>query len=564
MSAGPSRVRDASVAIPKDMTARVAAWFLGSGAALLIAVGCSNEGSIADPSDGGIAAGDASQGNPSDAAPSADAGCPAQLLDNPSVYADDDLEVQLVELTVADLEGLAAVEENVIGAEVRAIFRSGSFGAGAEADNATLELRGQSTRLAGQKSFKIHIDSEAGLWRGQREVNLNKHPYDLSRVRNRLSFDLFRAIPHLTSLRTEFVHLVINGESRGLYTQVEEADKRFLANHGLDPQGTLYKAHYFSFRPLDPDEIANPELLALRLEAKANADTAKLVRMVDALDEPIADIDAVIDTHFDRENYLTWLATNLLVGNFDTTSQNFYLYSPSQCERWYFLPWDYDGAFGFYEQPGNPPRARRRAGLANWWDSGLHNPFFTVPANVDAIEARMAELRTTALADDRITALLDGYRAPVRAFISVEPDVLHLPVLDGTATPTEAIEQWGAEYDRIAGIVGDYVDEYDAVRERPMPVWLYGVSADRALTFDWSSSYDMQGDGLQYDLIVSSSPDFEADDIIAEVTGLSETEATISIPDPGEYYWHVITRDDADPDDNWQMSFIDDEMFVVE
>jgi CotH protein len=534
---------------------------LAFAAALLSLGGCPGS---SPPADGDADAGttgptDAGGADDADASAASDAGCPVALVEDRSVYQEE-LPVLVIELAVDDLEGLAAVDEGVPGAEVRVRFREGSFGADAVAPNATLELRGQSTRFTDQKSYKLHVDSSAGLWRGQRELNLNKHPYDLTRVRNRLSFDLFRAVPHFTSLRTQFAHLVVNGESRGLYTQIEEADKRFLAAHGLDPDGTLYKARDFSFWQIDPATAADPTAFDLILEDKANADPAKIVRMTDALADPTAAIDDVIDAHFDRENYVTWLAVNLLLGNFDTSNQNFYLYSPSHCERWYFLPWDYDGALGWYEQPGNHGRPRWRAGLANWWDAGLHNPFLSVPANVDAVEERLAGLRDTVITDARVAALLAGYHDTVRGYVTVEPDRYHLPVEDDL----DEIAQWEAEYERLGGVVASYVDEYAVVRERPMPVWLHGVAADGDLTFDWSSSYDMQGDSLSYDLLVSESPDFTEDSIVAERTGLGETQATIPALPPGLYFWHILARDDADPAEHWQISFIADEMFAVE
>ncbi len=36
----------------------------------------------------------------------------------------------------------------------------------------------------------------------------------------------------------------------------------------------------------------------------------------------------------------------ILTNNTDTTSQNYYLYNPINTENFYFLPWDYDYAWG--------------------------------------------------------------------------------------------------------------------------------------------------------------------------------------------------------------------------
>ena len=39
------------------------------------------------------------------------------------------------------------------------------------------------------------------------------------------------------------------------------------------------------------------------------------------------------------------------MGNRDTVNQNFALYQPKDSDKFYFLPWDYDGALGFEGQP---------------------------------------------------------------------------------------------------------------------------------------------------------------------------------------------------------------------
>jgi len=79
--------------------------------------------------------------------------------------------------------------------------------------NAKLRLRGSSTRLAQQKSYRIKLASTVPLWRGESTLQLNKHPYDLTRMRNKLAFDLFRDIPHIASLRTQFVQMTITNKN---------------------------------------------------------------------------------------------------------------------------------------------------------------------------------------------------------------------------------------------------------------------------------------------------------------------------------------------------------------
>ena len=79
--------------------------------------------------------------------------CPVSLTEDRSVYQGDD-GIVVMELTIEDLDGLAAVDANVDDASVAATFREGAFSA-----PATVKLRGQSTRLARQKSYKVKLES---------------------------------------------------------------------------------------------------------------------------------------------------------------------------------------------------------------------------------------------------------------------------------------------------------------------------------------------------------------------------------------------------------------------
>jgi len=62
--------------------------------------------------------------------------------------------------------------------------------------NAGLRQRGASARLAPQKSFRVRLEDD--LWRGEERIQLNKHPYDQSRMSNKLAFDLMQRLPHVT------------------------------------------------------------------------------------------------------------------------------------------------------------------------------------------------------------------------------------------------------------------------------------------------------------------------------------------------------------------------------
>lgn len=479
------------------------------------------------------------------------------LEEDRSVYDNDDLVVRELRVTHSNEALYQNVLADVDGAELRVLVKDGALGEGMTADNATLRLRGASSRQAPQKSFRIKLDDNAGLWRGQQVMMLNKHSYEQARVRNKLSFDLFKTIPNFTSLRTSFVHLFINDEDMGLYTQVERPGKSFLRDHGLDEQGQLYKAQDFEFSYIEPEVVANPSRMEEVMDAKANPNHEKLLALIEDVEDETLDINELIEKRFNRENYLTWLAVNAITANFDTNTQNFFLYSPSDRSGWYFLPWDYDDSLGARDQRGEITPPRFAAGVANWAVVPLHRRFFRDPKNVSDLIAKIEEIAANYINDERIGSHLDSYSDIVRGYTTVPPDVLLLPIRseeDEELTAEESIVEFDAEYAKLRTAASKALADYMAALVRPMPVYLnHPKVIAGGMSFSWDESFDLQGDELTYDLLVGTSPDLRADSLLVERLGMTATSVETSPAfAPGSYFAQVVIRDDDDPINNYQ------------
>jgi spore coat protein H len=251
---------------------------------------------------------------------------------------------------------------------------------------------------------------------------------------------------------------------------------------------------------------------------------------------------------------------NVLTADFDSISQNFMLYSPSGFEGWYFLPWDYDGAWGWSEQPGAPSRPRSREGLANWWGVILHQRFLADPGNLAQLDRRIAELTST-INDASTAATLARFHDLVAAFISAPPDLGNLPC-DYAGTP-DAVWQWEAEYRRVAGNVSRARDEYRNFADRPMPFWLDKptIPSPGRVLFSWRPSFQLHGQPITYDVEVNASEQFDRGGLVVRATDLDgATFSTDALPS-GHYFWRVVARAAAHPNEDWQTSF-DDHLFV--
>jgi spore coat protein H len=420
-----------------------------------------------------------------------------------------------------------------------------------------IKARGHSTREADQMSYAIKLAKDAAPWQGHRTVLLNKHPYDLTRMRNKLAFDLLAYLPELAAPKTRFVHLTVDGQDLGLFTQVEKLDKDFLKAHGLDAAGHLYKAEAFEFYRY-PEALkaegAGFDKAAFEsvLEIEGAKDHQPLLAMLDALNAEVQPIDSVLATHFDRRNLVTWLAVNVLLGNQDTTSQNFVLYRPTN-GRWHFLPWDYDGALGFYGQPdqvaGREHPQRWQEGLSNWWASKLVRRYLQAPGAAAELDARVRELASGVLARERAQALVDSYRDAVAPWVAQAPDAGLLP----TASADKA-GAWRAESDRMLGAVAANLATYELTKARPMPVYL-GDPDVAERRFSWEASFSLAGHALSYDFQIARTPDFAAGAIAFEKTGLTETSVVAAGLAAGTYYYRVTVRDATDPTRLYQTAF---------
>jgi len=238
--------------------------------------------------------------------------------------------------------------------EVKVHFQAGDFPDDGSVSNATLRQRGGYSRFAPQKSYRIKLDSKKKLWRGERKLQVNKHPWDLVRIRNKLSFDVMKNIPYLPSLDSQFVKLEMDNKNYGIFTHIEKIDKYFLTKRNWDKDSPIYKIQGFRFNDSSDYAIGadgqpvNLEEFEKGLEIKRGKNHAKLAEMIAAVNDPNNNFQTdVLEKHFNRNNYLVWMAVNILMGNLDVSDFNVYLLNLKGTDDFYFVPWDYTDTWGF-------------------------------------------------------------------------------------------------------------------------------------------------------------------------------------------------------------------------
>lgn len=428
---------------------------------------------------------------------------------------------------------------------------AGAFGYGEFSPNCTVQIRGKTSSRSPQKSYKISIRKNEGYWREQRTISLNKHVYDSTRFRNKLSYDLLKTIPDAFSARTQFVHLYVKDttendskakfEDYGLYTQVEQINKTYLRNHGLDENGQLYKANMFEFMRYHDaiKESTDPDYDKTRfeevLEIKGSDDHSKLIAMLDDLNNYSIPIETTFQKYFDEDNYFTWLAFQLLTGNTDTNSQNFYLYSPQNGSKWYFISWDNDGAWKYEEDivyKAVDSGYNYTQGVSNYWGCILHQRVLKSETYRQKLNDKMNELRKL-VSRERVESMVKQYSAVTRPYQTRMPDQMYVP-------------RKLAEYDKIMQMIPKEMEYqyavYQTSLQSPMPFYLGEPehAAGDKLMFGWDASYDFDGEKLTYTFELAK--DYQFKNTISKQQKLQIPQAFTKNLEAGQYFYRVTVQ----------------------
>ncbi|MDO7661065.1 MAG: CotH kinase family protein, partial [Schleiferiaceae bacterium] len=103
-------------------------------------------------------------------------------------------------------------------------------------------LRGNTSRYAQKKSYKVAFNSFTGgqRWQGVKKLNLNGEHNDPSMSRARLSWGILENIG-LPAARVNHVRLYINGVYKGLYANTEHINDDYVEKRFDGKAGNLYK-----------------------------------------------------------------------------------------------------------------------------------------------------------------------------------------------------------------------------------------------------------------------------------------------------------------------------------
>nr|WP_308625306.1 CotH kinase family protein [uncultured Eisenbergiella sp.] len=428
----------------------------------------------------------------------------------------------------------------------------GELGYKLEVPNSIIKVRGQTSSLREQKNYKIELKDGKGTWRDQRTINLNKHVGDGLRFRNKLAYDLMKEVPQMIAARTQFVHLYVKDETEGgegvfedygLYTQVEQLNKKFLANHGLDKNGQLYKINFFEFYryedviKLSTDPTYDKTAFEKQVEIKGDEDHTKFIQMLQDVNDYSIPIEKTVDKWFDAENICYWMGFHILIGNVDTQSRNYFLYSPTNLNRFYFLSWDNDDSLMLKENEilSWSDHGSWQSGLSNYWGAVLFQRMFKNGDYRQQLKDAIEDLKTNYLTEEKIRQMVNGYREAVKPYVYQMPDMMY-------ARLTEE------EYDIVANAVSEeissnYNNFYESL-EKPQPFFI-GLPHKEAgqLQFDWENAYDFDSENITYTFTLGRDYTFE--EPIYREENVVVPGIKLEMLPPGQYFINVEAKNES-------------------
>ena len=229
-------------------------------------------------------------------------------------------------------------------------------------------------------------ETEDRTFLGMDKVNLANGFRDPTLMRDILSVGLLREFG-ARAPRARSCAVYFNDEFRGLYAVIEQVDKTFLRDRFGDDSGNLYK-------PGGGGEGgALTRFVQEQLEKKTNkkAGWGDVEEFIEELNDPDVDIETI----FDVDSFIPWLAVSVAICNLDSylaRPHNYYLYNNPATGLFHFISWDHNVCYG-----------------TNTVDGFDHTNVHTYPVDVPSIPGTPLVERVLAVAEyrQRYEALID-------------------------------------------------------------------------------------------------------------------------------------------------------------
>jgi len=161
------------------------------------------------------------------------------------VYPSNEVTTIRIEIAPSDLELIYFTDSLFSNHEYTATFIFESSQLTDTVENIGFRLRGNTSRLAEKKSFKVSFNTftPGEKWNGLEKLNLNGEHNDPSILRTKLGWEMAQEAG-LVAPHVAYTRLFINNLYAGLYLNVEHYDEQFVESRFGSSAGNLFKCGY--------------------------------------------------------------------------------------------------------------------------------------------------------------------------------------------------------------------------------------------------------------------------------------------------------------------------------
>lgn len=268
-----------------------------------------------------------------------------------------DLEIPRIDITIPEASLAHLYENPHSDNEYRVRFSFSRNGTREELEDVGIRFRGNTSRDKVKKSFKISFNTyvQGRDFHGLEKLNLNAETNDVSLMRSKLSWELFRYLG-VPGSRCNHVLLYINNAFYGVYVNTEHIDETFVKSRFGNNDGNLYKCLWpadLVYLGEDPEAYKfdhdDRRAYDLRINEEWDdyADLAGLIGVINQAEE--GRFPEELEDVFNVQQYLKVMAVDVMTGNWDGyigNRNNYYLYRDQSTGRFEYIPYDLDNTFG--------------------------------------------------------------------------------------------------------------------------------------------------------------------------------------------------------------------------
>lgn len=411
--------------------------------------------------------------------------------------------------------------------------------------SARMRIRGDGSRVFPKKSLKVKLDA-GNFGDGISTFNFNADWEDKSYIQAYLQSWFFKQ-SGLYCFNVEHVRLYLNGDYLGLYISVQNMDEDFLLANDLSRYGNLYKAS------IDGSSMSYYDNIYYHWEKKngtlGSQDLQELINMLDTV--PDEDYYSFLNSNFDYEQLINFLAVSLLSRNYSTYYHNYFMFHDVFVSgKWIVLPWDLDKGFLYYGY--NMPYYH----TSRYWapDNPIMEKVFFNNLVFSDLKDRIDSLYLSFINNSEASILIDSlHNVLYSSVLEDETD----NITDSSIWLTQinnAKTAFNSRYNNLQQQFENYPTSFKVTRlkEHFLP--------SEPFLFNWTKSIIPSGEISGYSVFFGKNPDLDsyADTVIQNIT---DTFLLLQNNfEAGKYYYKVEANNsilDVEGFNNYNCLFVD-------